>query len=410
MAFAGFDAVAGPGRLRAGDAHHVSGSMSRPCRDAAPSLLRLLAAVIKGDDAAPPAPEDRQQFAHLAREHRVEQMAAWRILRRGGDLASWFGTVGADAESPICATAMRRLAVVDAIRTEELAAVLGAIATVEDARPLVFKGAALAHSHYPQAWLRPRLDSDILVSPARTAQVFDALERSGYARTPSTSGRLVVSQASFTRTDAFGLTHALDLHWKIANWHVIACASSHAELASRSLPLAQLGPSARAVSDADALLLACLHRAAHHRDSEELLWLYDIHLVAERLEERDWTVVIRASERGAVKAICARGLALVRDYFGSPIPARVMDAMADAHGERSSIYLSKKVRLVDGLVADLRMLPLRDCIRLLAEHACPPARYISQKYGLTSRGALLLFYARRLVTGVPRWFACGTRS
>jgi hypothetical protein len=384
------------------NAARVSCSMTRDYSDATAAPLRLLAAVVRGDAVDPPAPEQQQRLLELAREHRIEHLAAWRIGARDESLEAWFGAAAGSLREEA-----RTLSVVDAVRNRELATVLAQLSAVDGALPLVFKGAALAHSHYPHAWLRPRLDADILVSPSSTASVFDALRALGYARTTSTSGTLVISQASFTRTDRFGLMHALDVHWKIANWQVIARVLSHADLASRSVAVPALGAAARAACGADALLLACLHRAAHHRDSEELLWIYDIHLIAEGLTDADWASVLAAAERGGVKKICSRGLALANDDFDARVPADVMHRLADAGHEPSSIYLSKDLRLVDGLVSDLRALPFRDRIRLIAEHVCPPAEYIRQKYGLTSRRSLLLFYARRLATGIPRWFVPG---
>jgi hypothetical protein len=366
------------------------------------SLLRLLAALVKGDDTSPPAFDQRQLFLELARDHRVEHLAAWRITERKGDVEAWFGAPASGFREEA-----RTLAVVDAVRNEEIASVLALLAGLDGAQPLLFKGAALAHSHYPHSWLRPRLDTDMLVSPSSAASVFDALRTLGYERTTSTSGALIVAQASFTRTDVFGVTHALDVHWKIANRQVIARVTSHGDLASRSVAVPALGKAAREASRADALLLACLHRAAHHRDSEELLWLYDIHLIAERLTSRDWACVVAAARRGAVQTICHRGLALAVDYFDSPVPRQVMELLARARDEPSSIYVSKKLRLVDGLVSDLRALSVRDGVRLVAEHVCPPAEYIRKKYGLTSRRSLLVFYARRIAAGVPRWFTLG---
>jgi len=375
--------------------------MPRDYSDPAP-LLRLLAVLVKGDGVSPPGVHQRETFLELARDHRVERIALWRIVESGGDVEAWFGTEASRVRED-----ERAAAVVDAVRNREIAAVLERVAAVGGARPILLKGAALAHSHYPHPWLRPRLDTDILVSPASTTPVFRILSALGYERTVSTSGTLVVSQASFTRIDDFGIMHALDVHWQIANWQVIARAASHVDLESRSVPVPALGAVARAPSSPDALLLACLHRAAHHRDSEELLWLYDIHLLAERLTPADWAFLLEAAGRGEVKAVCRRGLALAIDYFGSPVPLHVMEALADAHNEPSSIYASRDLRLVDGLLSDLRALSWRNRVRLIAEHLFPPPEYIRRKYGLTSRRSLLVFYARRIVSGVPRWFATG---
>ena len=58
---------------------------------------------------------------------------------------------------------MRAAAVDDVARTRELVRVAGALEGA-GCRPIVFKGAALAHTHYRQPWLRPRLDVDVLVA------------------------------------------------------------------------------------------------------------------------------------------------------------------------------------------------------------------------------------------------------
>jgi Uncharacterised nucleotidyltransferase len=367
-----------------------------------PSRLRALAALVDGCPVDPPPSDQRDRLLALAREHRVEQLAAWQITKQHGDLSLWFGEAGEALQLEA-----RSAAMVDAIRQRELREVLSRISRVGDARPLLFKGAALGYTHYPTSWLRPRLDTDVLISPSSTEEVFKALSEGGYIRVNSTSGTLVMSQASFVRTDTFDVSHAFDVHWRIANWHLIARVASHAELAARAVALPLLGSGARAVSDVDALLLACLHRAAHHRDSQELLWIYDIHLLVERFTSEDWALLLTMATRGQVKALCYRGLALAADLFNTSIPDHVVEDLAAAKRERSAIYLSKDIRLVDGLLSDLRTMPLREAIRLLVEHIWPPAEYMRQKYGVTSRRSLLACYARRLATGVPRWLSPG---
>lgn len=359
----------------------------------------LLASLLRGDMVDAPTAGDHSALQALAAEHRVELLASWRISSGGGDLAAWFG----DATARIRDDA-RTAAIVDEIRRREITTVVETLASVSGAQPLVFKGSALAHTHYPRPWLRSRVDTDILVTRERARAAVDALAGLGYSRPPSTSGAFVMSQAFFTRIDRFGVTHALDVHWQIANWHVVSAAISHTELWPRSVALIALGSSARTVTPADALLLACIHRAAHHGDSDDLLWLYDIHLLAMRLTDVEWCAFATAARRGAVTALCRRGLALASDTFRTTVPDDVFsELMADRH-ERSAIYVSKDVRLVDGLLADVRSLPLRDALRLIAEHLCPPADYIRAKYGVRSRRGLAWSYARRVLEGLPRWF------
>ncbi|MFN2581993.1 MAG: nucleotidyltransferase family protein [Candidatus Dormibacteria bacterium] len=366
-----------------------------------PALLRTLCALMTRRETSPPPSDQRPALLDRARVHRVERLVVRAVRERGEDLSAWFGDDAAGLDDE------RGPAVVDAIRTRELRSVIDALAAIDGAAPVVFKGAALAHSHYPAPWLRPRLDTDLLISPSHIAGAASALAALGYARAVTIPGALVLSQASFSRTDDVGVEHALDVHWKIANWHVIAAALSHDEIAGRAVPLPVLGPHARAAAGRDALVLACLHRAAHHRDSGELLWIYDIHLIAQRLSADDWTAAVAVARRAEVKALCARGLALAIEWFDAPVPpdvVRALDTRADAAAELSAVYLSSDQRLVDGLITDLRALPVRKRVQLLMQHLFPPPEYMRQRYQTRSRVSIALWYVRRMASGVPKWF------
>jgi hypothetical protein len=105
-------------------------------------------------------------------------------------------------------------------------------------------------------------------------------------------------------------------------------------------------------------------------------------------------------------------VALARDRFDSPVPDGIIQGLAtwqrNAAHEPSAVYLSKELRLVDGLMSDLRALRPRDGLRLLREHLFPPTAYMRQKYGARSRAAMLMSYARRIAAGLPKWLAGGT--
>jgi hypothetical protein len=87
-----------------------------------------------------------------------------------------------------------------------------------------------------------------------------------------------------------------------------------------------------------------------------------------------------------------------------------MARFATAHGEPSAVYLSKNVRLVDWLLADVRGLPWHKRGWLLVEHVAPPAAYMREKYGVRSRRGLVLAYVKRALTGLPKWFVAGRRG
>ena len=369
-------------------------------------LLRTLCGLIARRDVAPPTAANRSALLDLAREHRVERIAARAIRERGDQIDIWFGHAPEELPDE------RSCAVLDMARVSELRTVLERLAHTPGIAPIVFKGAALAHSHYPDPWLRPRLDTDVLISPPHVATALAVFKALGYERAVGTSGALVSSQMALSRVDAFGIDHTFDLHWRIANPHVIASVLTHEGVARRAVQLPAAGPKARAAGDVDALLIACLHRAAHHRDCEELLWIYDIHLIAQRLSPDNWASFVAAARHGRVRALCRRGLTLATDRFASQVPDGVLQALDVEHGESepSSVYLSKTLRLVEILRSDLKVLPARERVRLLREHLFPPAAYIRQRYRVTSTTAVACCYMRRIVGGLPKWLAARSDS
>ena len=165
----------------------------------------------------------------------------------------------------------------EAVQVWELTRVLRAL---EDAgaAPVVFKGAALAHTHYSESWRRPRYDADLLIAPESRVPVFAILRSLGYERRVFVSGDLVMYQAPFERVDHLGIEHALDIHWRIANPQVVSQVLTHDELLERSVTVRVQEAPMRVLSSVDALLVACVHRVAHHPDFEKPIWIQDIHL------------------------------------------------------------------------------------------------------------------------------------
>ena len=81
------------------------------------------------------------------------------------------------------------------------------------------------------------------------------------------------------------------------------------------LPCLASAPHALAPSHGDALLLACMHRVAHHHDNERLIWLYDIHLLRERMSRDEHAAFWRLAAERRVVTICERSIALAEEWF-----------------------------------------------------------------------------------------------
>jgi hypothetical protein len=291
----------------------------------------------------------------------------------------------------------------DAVRVHELIAVLRALDEA-GTTPLVFKGAALAHTHYAESWQRPRLDADILIAPDSRERVFATLSGLGYGRPPLISGDLVMYQAPFARIDHLGIEHALDIHWRTANPQVVSTVLSHGELVERSVIVGVEGYPMRVPSPVDALLIACVHRAAHHSGLDLSFWIEDIHLLASRFSASEWRAFVERAARRSIRGLCLQGLRRAKEAFHTAVPGEVLAALSAVTGEASAVFLRSQLRPIDRLRADLRALGPVAAARLVREHLFPPADYMQAKYGVTGTAWLPAYYASRALHGIRKWW------
>jgi hypothetical protein len=299
--------------------------------------------------------------------------------------------------------AAHRQAAVELARRVELTRVVAA-ATSRGLQVLLMKGASLAYDVYPDPSWRVRSDVDLLIRAVDRAAFRESLDTLGYVCQPEVSGRLVAYQFHAERTDAHGIRHICDVHWKIANPQRFANALPFEELAQDAVPLPLLGPDARGLGRVHALWLACVHRAAHHYDHGALPWLFDIHFLIGTLAADDVQRFVALVERTGVRRICLRALLLARERCGTAVPPAVLAAFEAAPDEPSAVFLHRGMRQVDVLWDDLRVLPeWRQRMTLLKEHLLPAAAYMRQTYAPASSAPLPWLYVRRIAAGASKW-------
>ena len=187
-------------------------------------------------------------------------------------------------------------------------------------RSIVLKGAALAYTHYPHPCLRPREDFDLLVPESQRNDAVDVLRARAYAPLEMVTGRLVTSQQTFARDAGRGVRHTCDLHWRVSNRAAFSRLLPWERLAAETRPIPALD-AGEGLAPPHALLMACLHRVAHHFDPPTLIWLYDIHLLASSMSEEDAARFVALAVDSGLAAICARGIALAQHHFRTPLPA-----------------------------------------------------------------------------------------
>ena len=327
--------------------------------------------------------------------HGVLPLLAWRCRGASAQLPR-------DLEQQLKATIAHAVAW-EAWKAAELVTLLDAVRAA-GVEAMVIKGAALARQVYREPWLRPHGDVDLLVRHASLPRVADTLLSLGYVQETTIDGSHVMQQAHFGRTDGQGVRHAVDVHWRIANPHAFAHALDFEELRADASRINSCG-GVLAPCAMHALLLALVHRAAHHYDNHRLIWLFDIHLLAGQLDARDWERLIALCLERKLAAVALRGLQLTGEAFGPSWPRHVPDQLAAApQGNVSASFLDGIHRQVDVLASDLRALPdTRSRVTLLRQHLFPSRTYMMARYQTSSRWALPWLYARRIIAGVPRW-------
>lgn len=361
----------------------------------------VLACLLQGsavEDAAL-AGVDSARLAERAEYHGILPLVAHRLIGATG-------SNGVRLRDVLKEPARKTLAA-DLVREPEIQAVLSAFLQAGIV-PLVMKGCQLAYTCYDRPDLRPRLDTDLLIPASAKSRVPSLLAALGYAAAGQVDGDLLNYQATYVKWRDGLKQHVVDVHWRVANPQVFAGLMSYEELLADAIDIPALGPGVKGPSPAAALLLACVHRVAHHFDSKRLIWLYDIHLLASDMTAADWDRFLDLAQDRRVAAVCTRSLDLAARYLGTPISSGTWNdprLSVDDDVETSAAFLSAGRRQVDVVADDFLALPTwRDRVQLLRQHLFPSRQYMREVYAVSPRTPLPLLYATRVVRGARRWF------
>lgn len=382
----------------------LSSGGSWPGRVDDAEALRLAAALVRGEAEPWPFGADEttvERWLDLVRWHGVAPLLADRMKSCEG-VDVWPTAVRRALEAE-----WRGAAVVEDRSRAEVAAVLDALAGA-GIPALVFKGTALAYTVYPRPWLRPRVDTDILVDPDRRDEARRVLEVRGYRRTPLIDGSVVMRQAEYVRSDGGGVRHAIDLHWRAGNAPILAGLAAFDELRARAIHVDALGDSARVLHPVDALHLACVHRVTHHPTTPRLIWLYDVDRLANTFENDEVETLVERIVSTRTARLVAGTLAEASAVFKSPRTAEVARRTARLAGaasaEPSACYLRPPACRAAGLLRDARLFgSWRESGRFLLQHLFPSRAYMQAAYGVSHPAVLPWLYGYRLSTGVWRW-------
>ena len=247
---------------------------------------------------------------------------------------------------------------------------------------LVFKGTALAYFLYRNAWQRPRSDTDILINKNDLDKILELFYELGYEQSISISGKFVSYQTTVTKQVSTQFVHRVDIHWKINNRQILANCYSLDELLERSKNCTLLNQEMFIPNNIDSLILACIHRIGHHADNERIIWLYDIHLLAESLSHEKWAMLIAKVRKKNVSQIVFDGISTSNALLDTKIDKSIYQALKKSlnTNEASAIFLDREQGHFKLFFNDLMFLPKwSQRLMLIKEHLVPDKEYLAAK-------------------------------
>jgi hypothetical protein len=355
-----------------------------------PVLRSLLQAALRGEPAPWPVEagtDDAAKLLESIQQHGVGPLVYSRL---------------ADDSWPVYAAlrdAAIRAAAMESLRLADLRALLAGLAA-RGIGVVIIKGTGLAYDLYEAPELRPRGDTDLLIAESDADALRRLMRDLGYESQLTSGDTLAVRQQSFVRGG-----HVYDVHWDVSNSPVVRDALPFDEVLSRAIAVPRIAPNALAPSHVDALLLACIHRVAHHHDNERLIWLYDIHLLREAMTPDEHARFWRLAAERRVVAICERSIELADGWFTTSPHDRAADWLTDdeqTRDEPSAAFLDRNRRGASVLRGDLQALGWRSRLRRLRELALPPAAFMRQSFPSAPAVALPALYVWRGARGVVR--------
>lgn len=348
---------------------------------------REIAAVLRGERVVP---SDPAAFAYSAVRHTVAAL----LVRHGvTDLLP-------PGEAARLMDETRRQAAAIEFRDRAARVVLDALHGA-GVYTLAIKGVHLGNTIYPESFLRARHDTDLLIRVADRSPALRVLRDLGYERQVEQTGEAVLGQIMFDRPHGPGVP--LDVHWRLARPHAAAALFDVDAMMARSVEIPRLGAHARGPAAADALALACVHRAAHHAGHDLLLWTYDVHLLIASFNDADATEFARMAVERGMASLCGSMIQEAYEAFRLPRAADLARRLSAAGASEPIAALIHPRRWWATLQMDLRALPRwSERVRLVAGHAFPPPAYMRNTYAPSSRAPLPWLYVRRAARALAR--------
>ncbi len=259
-------------------------------------------------------------------------------------------------------------------------------------RFLIVKGSALAYDFYKSPELRPRTDTDILISESDVQRLYNLLIASGYEWIPNQMELL--GQTVFIKKLG-SLQMIYDVHWQVFVPRHLRHLFLFEELWATRRKISQLN--AFTVNDQQALLLSSVHWVAHHLLYPEPHWIEDMQKITEGRDSAWWKDIQKISKIKGIQKIMDQTLRV--SNVQSP-----WDAQALGVEDEPLAYLLKENRSPwSDLRNDIKTMSYIEIFQLFGKHLFPSVVYMRSKYQLKRDVFLPMYYLVRLLAGFKKF-------
>lgn len=261
---------------------------------------------------------------------------AWRQLRASGYALSL------PAECAVPLRSAYYAAAGDAeLHRFELTAALGRLREY-GVTPILFKGAALAHTVYPDPACRPMGDLDLWVTAEAMPAARAALASLGYAEHGKASRPLELQAQTYGEVQLIGRATGqglVELHWGAfaGEWLRRTAAVDHREIFCRARSARIAGCEAWVMAPEDALIQLAVHLAVNHQMAYPgLRGLLDVALLG-RAEKVDWFALAARAREWRVATATWLVLTFTESLLGLPGSELAVAMLAPAAGKQAAI-------------------------------------------------------------------------
>lgn len=335
-------------------------------------------------------PDGWEALIREARSHQLAPLLYWRLHA---------GAPTGVAPPPAAMAWLREIylasAVQSVLRERELRLALQALVSA-DVRPIVYKGAALAHTVYPAPACRPMGDIDLWVSREEMPRARQALESIGYGYHEKRERPLALQSLGDGEVQMIGQhprQGLIELHWGAfaGEWLKYAAAVDREAVRRRAAPATLLGQPVLLLAPEDALIQIAVHVAVNHQMTlSALRSLADAVLLA--AAGMNWAELTARARAWRLAAVTGLVLGWAGDLFDAPEVRRAAAALAvpglrrwlverwvtpDSILQRKPLSTSRQRLLYQFCLVDR----WRDAARLMGHAVWPDTAWLAARYG-----------------------------